>query len=188
MRRSLLCLIVASLPLAGCLKPPPVVGVEEPMSVSVATVLESVDQPWVVSAPDAVVARLNDELVRRNLSPIAPSDEVLSTFAAIRSTAGRLEQLALDPPAPLLVLIEATPRFSAQVNGRYRWSVQAEISIAPSAMTSPATTESFTIPAHLIYSHQAEAEALAEASPVVARQLGRMLDEWIHSEGLAPAP
>lgn len=193
MRTPLPCWIVAPLAVSscllapGCLKPQPVVTAVEPVSVAVATVLESVEQAWVVEAPDEVVERINDELTLRNLAPVAPGAEALSTFSSIRSTSGRLEQIAAATDAPALVLIEATPRFSAQVNGRYRWSVQTRISIAPSALTSLTSTESFTIPAHLIYSHQAEAEALAEVSPVVARDLGRMLDEWIHSEGLVAA-
>lgn len=175
----------AALTASGCLRPTPVIPSSEPVPVIVATVLESLDTIAVEQAPDAVVARLVDEITQRNLAPIAPGREALETFATIRSTTGRLERLAADADAPALVLIESTPRFSAQVNGRYRWSVDSRISIAPSALTSLAATESFTVPALLIYSHQAEPEALAEASPVVARQLARMLDEWIASEGLS---
>jgi hypothetical protein len=154
--------------LAACLSHQPPVRAPEPVPLGVALVLESFDHPEVTGAPESVVERLAEEATSRNLvpSPLPVDPE----FARIRSTEGRLARLGDGPH----LLLEFAPRFSAQVNGRYRWTVDVTATVDP-----PRATREFTVPVHLLYAHQKEEDALVEASPVIAREVGELLDEWV---------
>lgn len=162
------------LALAGCLKPAAVPQAPTPVPVAVVAVLESFERPEVAPAPDEALTAFADQVRRRNLEPVAPDPAGwVEPFATLRVTEGRLARLGPPP----VVLIEAAPRFSAQVNGRYRWTVETRVSLA-TADGDP-TVRTFEVPVLLIYAHETEAQALVEASPVVAREVGRLLDGWI---------
>jgi hypothetical protein len=167
-----LWLLVLSLVLSGCLKSTPPVAAPTAVPVRVAVVLESFDDTDIEGAPASVVEQITAELHKRNLVPqVVPVDP---SFATVRSTEGRLDRLEGDGVG---LLVECAPRFSAQVNGRYRWSVQVEATLDDGRADE--VRRSFKVPVHLIYDHQEEAAALAEAAPIVARQVGLLLDEWI---------
>jgi hypothetical protein len=165
--------MVIALSLVGCLKPSPPVHAANHAPVRVAVVLESYDTPTVELAPDPVQARIGDTLAARNLEPAPVDAAAVGNFAQARSTEARRGQLETD--AVPVLLVECAPRFSAQVNGRYRWTVEVTASIGPEHPDA----RPFTVPVHLLYAHEQEEEAVIEAAPLVAREVGRLVDDWL---------
>ncbi len=163
--------------LAACLTPKPPAQAPTREPVLVATVLESFDEEALGEVPSDALDRVTKELEARNLEPVPADAGALSEFTSVRSTDGRVE--ALVGQVPVVLLVEAAPRFSAQVNGRYRWSVETTVTLQPGTDPLARKTDSFSVPVHLVYSHEEEPQALSEASPVVARHVARILDEWI---------
>jgi hypothetical protein len=168
--------------LVACIKPAAVPQAATRVSVVTASVVESFDVPEVDGAPAVVVERISDALAARNLEGTAADPASWSdAFASRRTTAARLEILA-DRGGEAVLLVELAPRFSAQVNGRYRWSVQAAVTLLPVAHPEAALARSFTVPVHLLYAHEEEAQAAAEAAPLVAREVGALLNEWLGAQ------
>jgi hypothetical protein len=165
--------------LAACLKPAEVPQASTRASVVTATVVESFDSPEVTGPPDDVLERISGAVAARNLEPVAADAASWSeAFRGRRTTAARLELLAERGGAAVL-LVELAPRFSAQVNGRYRWSVEATVTLLPVAHPQSALARELNVPVHLLYAHQQEAEAASEAASVVAREVGAVLNEWV---------
>lgn len=162
----------------GCVKAGPVQRAAEPVSVGTVVVLASVDDPAVQLGPERVTERLQRELTARNLLPVALTPD-LEAFTSARTTSRRLELLEEEHDVPLLLLVESTARFSSQINGRYRWTVDVTTTLSPADHPEEALQEAFTVPVALVYYHEREAEALAEAAAPVAAQVGRLLDTWI---------
>ncbi|MEQ1502597.1 MAG: hypothetical protein ABMB14_10215 [Myxococcota bacterium] len=160
--------------LASCLKPAPPTAAASPVPVSVAVVLASYDHPEVTPAPDRVDDAIAAELTRRNLVPTTV--EVGPPFTAARSTDARLTLL----PDGARLLVECAPRFDAQVNGRYRWTVAVDATI-DAGRGSTGASRAFSVPVHLSYDHEREPEALSDAAPIGAREIGRLLDDWVAS-------
>jgi len=162
----------------GCIKPRPVPQAPSPTPVAVATVLESTEAPGLQPVPDAVSERLARELSSRGLVPQPSVDtQPLDTRHSTHSRMTWLAQTASG--AGLLLLVETEARFSVQVNGRYRWNVDATITLAPPHEEAEGLTASLSVPVALVYSHQTQADALTEAAPLIARRLGVLLDDWI---------
>ncbi|MCB9766526.1 MAG: hypothetical protein H6739_42520, partial [Alphaproteobacteria bacterium] len=86
--------------------------------------------------------------------------------------------------AELLVLVETQVEFYSQMNGRFRWTVSVDLSVAPRDDLAQTVSASFTVPVFLQFHHEQEPEALAQAAPVIERQLGYLLDEVL--SGLNP--
>lgn len=157
--------------LSGCIEHKPPVRAATPTPVGLSIVLESFDTPSVTAGPPDVEARVAREATDRNLV-VAPSP-VDASFAELRSTDARLA--ALGSGAHLL--LECAPRFSSQVNGRYRWSVEVTATLDP-----PRASRTFSVPVHLLYAHEDEDDALSQAAPVIALQVGALLDAWVEAK------
>ena len=142
--------------LAGCLKPT-MLQAPTPVSVEIVAIL---DQGTPVAAPPALADRLAQELTKRNLTP------------------QKVEGLAVSGDKAFLI-VESSARFSSQINGRYRWTVTVNAIVSPAE--GQASTKEFTVPVHLVYYKDKEPEAVAEAAPLIARQVGALLDDWIRS-------
>ena len=165
--------------LVACLKPADVPQAATPASVVTATVVESFDAPEVTGPPDDVLERISAAVAARNLEPVvADAASWADAFQARRTTAARLEVLS-DRGGEAVLLVELAPRFSGQVNGRYRWTVESTITLAPVAHPEATLARELDVPVHLLYAHQREAEAASEAAPVVAREVGALLDAWV---------
>ncbi len=151
------------------------------MPTALATAAGNLASREVVAAPDPLVQALVDTLEARNLpATLLAAEHYAGAFATQRTTRHRLRHLAALPePTELLVLLEATPRFDSQLNGRYRWVVDVTLSVAPSQDLDMALSETFEVPVFLGFHHQREAEALAASAPVVQRRLGRLLDGYL---------
>lgn len=167
---------------SGCIKKAPLPQ-DAGTTVLVATVLGSTEDDSVGPLPAAAVERLLEELSARNLTPRPAPDVLYGAFDKVRATSARFEALeahAADGEGVLLV--ECDARFSTQVNGRFRWNVEGQATIAvKGANEDGILVEPFDVPVHLVYYHQRETEAAADAAPVVARQLGRLLDGFVES-------
>jgi hypothetical protein len=180
--RRLLPILLCALALDGCIKArPPVVAVASE-DVAVAPVRVESHSRTVLPAP----ARLEDGLLatlsERNLRPMTVPDAEIPGLLGRGNGRMRLEQLAArDASAELLVLVEAEPSFYAQVAGRYRWTVAVTLTLADRADLDAAQVLSFDVPVFLQFSHEKEDAALAEATPVIQRKLGEMLDVLLTS-------
>ncbi|MEZ4322680.1 MAG: hypothetical protein R3F61_34755 [Myxococcota bacterium] len=158
--------------LAGC-PHPTVPQAAQPAPVRLASVLQSAtDGP--VEADDTALDAIVAEVQRRNLTPMA-----VSVSGPHRR---RLEMLAEGASGGLVLLVESTARFSSQMNGRYRWTVEVEARLADPAALDDAATVDFTVPVHLLYAHERENDALIAATPSIARRVGGLLDEWIQAQ------
>jgi len=163
--------LFALLLLAGCPKTV-VLQAPVPTQVRVATVLESPTEGQLeerASARGAITA----ELQKRNFTPVP-----VEVHAPHHK---RFEVLADGADGALLLLVESSARYSSQMNGRYRWTVDVQARLADPAQPDDAIEAKFTVPVHLLYSHQREADALVSAMPSIARRVGVLLDEWITS-------
>lgn len=130
------------------------------------------------SVPEALHAKIATALDRRNLEASALPIEAPTLGATER---GDRIELLLDDGGPAFLLVETSARFSVQVNGRYRWNVEADLSLVTEGDTTKTRRASVRVPVALVYSHQGAEEALAEAAPLVARRIAGLLDEWLSS-------
>lgn len=162
--------LLSLLLLAGCLKPS---ALQAPPGTSVALGSVVQDATDRAASPDSVAAEaVADALARRGIAvtPVTldvPHRDRLQTLAGAGSG--------------LVVLVESTPRFSSQMNGRYRWTVAVNLRIARADALDQAETVGFTVPVHLLFAHEGAEQALAEASPSIARRVGRLVDDWTAS-------
>lgn len=166
--------------LVGCVKNTQVEQAAQPTPVALATVLESTESAGLQPIPEAVDDRFSEELSRRNLVPsVLDSTEGLQ---GVGTTEARVAWLAESVDgARAVLLVETEARFSTQVNGRYRWNITGNISLVPQGPEQPLSSE-LSIPIALVYDHQGEEDALAEAAPLVARRVGALLDAWLSED------
>lgn len=175
--------LLASLALGGCMKPTAVPQASEPAAVTVAALLETDEAPGAAEVPDALSQRLAEVLSERNLQPrVASLDPHLDELGKHGALERRVALLAEDG-TEVLLLVETRARFSVQVNGRYRWNVEADLSLVTDGNTGTANTRAVRVPVALIYSHQDASDALVDAAPLIARQLAGLVDEWIANRG-----
>jgi hypothetical protein len=170
MRRALLSLLALAT-LAGCPPKNGLVTAATPTPVDFASVLESaVDGE--VESDDTALNAIQRELERRNLTPVVR--EISGPHRA------RLDLLA-EGASGMVLLVESTTRFSSQMNGRYRWTVDVHARLAePDALGRPLEAR-FTVPVHLLFAHEAENDALIAATPSIANRVGNLLDEWLRA-------
>ena len=169
--------------LAGCLKQPSAVTSGAPVPVALGAVLTGVDDGVTTPAATEVMERLSAVVSARALTPKPASGEAL----AVRpNSASRVSLLAEGAEAGgLLVLVESSARFFSQMNGRFRWTVEVKITLAPGGEPDHSVVDSFEVPVFLQFNHEGEDEALREGLPVIERRLGALLDSYLL--GLAAA-
>ncbi|MFT5679107.1 MAG: hypothetical protein ACI8RZ_000011 [Myxococcota bacterium] len=159
--------------LLGCSAKTAVVKAPSPMDVSLAAARNNLDDRQVLPLPDPLLAAITAQLSDRNLTPIL---QPLSTLADARLTARRLEILSADG-APLVMLVETEALYTAQLEGRLRWTVQVTLTLDP-ADGEPTTSE-FSVPVFLQFQHQDADDALLGAAPIIERHVGYLLDEYL---------
>lgn len=185
---NLFIVVLAGL-MAGCLSSHhAAVKAPSPMDVSAIAVMGYADRTDMAGVPAELLHAVDRVLTDRNLVGRASSDEaLLSTFVARRTTSHRVEAMAgAFPDADLLLLVEAEPRFYSQLSGRYRWTVEVKLTVAPRERLGEAVTSQVTLPVFLEYYHEKEPEALRAATGLVERNLGYLLDEYLGGLGGAP--
>jgi glycosidase len=177
--RALLALAAAAL--AGCVGPGRLTRLESPTGAALAVVLEAEGRGAALATPPEVAATLAGALEVRNLSPVTIDAAVLApAFARKRSTPDRLALVqAQAQAAPVLVVVEARASFYAQIEGRYRWTIRARLSVARAAALAEVQSEDVELPVVLRFDHQREADALIEAAPMLSRALAPLLDRFL---------
>jgi hypothetical protein len=165
--------MVLILALMGCAAKNAVVKSPERMAVSLAAARNNLDDRQVLPVPDPLLARIVDQLTQRNLTAqVVP----VADLSDQRLTSPRLSVLS-EQGAPLVLLVETEAEYTAQMEGRLRWSVQVSLSLDP-ADGEPTTSE-FSVPVFLQYQHQDADDALEGAAPIIERHVGFLLDEYL---------
>lgn len=152
-----------------------------PMSVAVLVVADYPDREEVTGVPAGIGEALQTELVARNLHPtlLDPADYT-EEFASLRTPLHRLRYLAeQNRGSDLVLLVQTEPRYFSLLSGRYRWTVDADLALAPANDPANAVMRHTRIPVFLEFHHEREEEALQAAGPMVERQLRRLLDEGL---------
>lgn len=162
-----------SLLLAGCALRTPIVKAPSPAPVALATVHDHYEDKSVTPLPEPLVERLQAILSERDLRPSVVREP---GFESQRSTANRLTLLTDDE---LVLLVEAEAEYISQLNGRMRWQVEATLSLDPPD-AEPVTSE-LSVTVFLLFMHQDAEDAILDASPVIERHVGYMLDEYFTS-------
>lgn len=152
---------------SACLKSAGPVAAPTPLDVRVVPLVASYADATVSPAGDALVDELVDEVAAHALRP-APVTE-LGAVAAARDTDARLAALGDGP----VVLVEIAPRYSSQMAGRYRWTVDVALSLQ--GLGEP-ERRTFTVPVALVYDHEREQAAADAAAAAIARELREVLD------------
>ncbi len=156
--------------------PPEVLGSGQ--TIAVATALMSLDDPTQIEAPKRLADAIEADLRERTLTS-APTGALPFEFADAYSTQVRIERLAEVATSDLLMLVEAKPLFDSQIAGRFRWNVAVTVTFATRLDLDNTRSYQWDIPVFLQFYHQQEAEALAEATPMLQRHLKSALDEFL---------
>lgn len=162
-------LILAAL---GCVARHEPVRADTPTPIDVVPVLAGVDDPAVTDAPERLDEALVQTLSAHNLQPtLVPADRWTQAFVTTRDTPRRVEHLA---PKGNLLLVETEAAYFSQLNGRYRWTVDVTLTLVPAGLS-----DTFEVPVFLEFQHEREEQALAAATPVIARHVGDLVDDWL---------
>ena len=165
--------MVLILALMGCAAKNAVVKAPESIAVSLAATRNNLDDRQVLPVPDPLLTRITAQLTQRNLTPqLVP----VSDLSEQRLTSRRLSVLS-EQGAPLVLLVETEAEYTAQMEGRLRWSVQVTLSLDPA--DGEPTTSAFSVPVFLQYQHQDADDALEGAAPIIERHVGFLLDEYL---------
>ena len=167
--------------LSGCMHRAEVVKAPSPTPVAVALVQDNLDSRDVSPVPEPLSAALLAQLSARNLRPtLVPTTALADAFARQRTSGGRLALLAdRADGAPLLLLVEAEARYISQLNGRMRWVVDVHLSLTEGDAVPVEST--FSVPVFLLFLHQGADDALLDATPIIERNLGHLLDGYLSS-------
>ena len=174
LRLWLLSLLIGCIPRTGS----PVIS-DQGLSVRTTAVVLDANGQSLEAAEDALVQAITEQLSLRNLGvvPVSARDTDLNLIPLSQH---RLIWLANQPEeAELVLLLDARADFFAQMIGRYRWLVKAELILADPANLDQALTRQLEVPVFLQYHHLREADAIEAATPTLMREFGTMLDAWI---------
>lgn len=185
MRRALLLLPLFGLLVSGCF--PKHVGVQSPTTqdIEVVPAVTYADRPEITGVPDALAEALVATLSARNLKPAVMDDSSFAEpFAAKRNSLHRITWLANElQGGDLLLLVELSPRYFSLLSGRYRWTVDATLTLADPADLEAAVTTEVKFPIFMDFHHEREEEVLDASIPLLERHLGFLLDEYLGGMG-----
>jgi hypothetical protein len=163
------------------------VGIQAPrtLDIEVVPAVTYADRPEITGVPDELAEALIGALSSRNLDPhVMDTADFAGEFAAKRNSLHRLTWLAGERgSSEQLLLIELSPRYFSLLSGRYRWTVDATLTLAaPSELESAVTTE-VKFPIFMDFHHEREEEVLVASIPLLERHLGFLLDEYLGGMG-----
>lgn len=151
--------------LMACLKSPTVISSATTEQWPAWMVLElETDQ----TIPSTVSTRLLEVAKQHNIQLDLQS--IPAEFEVSKQTA------SLTSPA---LFIETQAEFYAQVNGRFRWEVRAQIDLYDGTEHH---VENLVIPVFHQFHHQRHAESLEAALPTLERKLHAMLNQYIQAQ------
>ena len=180
-RASLIAALVLCASAVSCIPKPKGIQAPTPLDVVVVAAVSYPDQPEITGVPEDVAAVLADAVRSHNLQPDMLSEvDFAEAFAAKRRTLLRVAYLSdRHSESDLLLLVEAQPRYFSLLSGRYRWTIDATLSLVPPGKPEEAVTTEVSFPIFMEFHHEQEEEVLRAAAPVLERHLGHLLDEYL---------
>ena len=178
MRRLLILLSVVLL--AGCIKRAEPVMAPDPTPVTAVFLFDQEQEPEVLDAPDSLVRAATSLLQGHNLVA-EPLDrgEWAESFSTLRSTRQRMMHLFDTGDSDVVLLVETRARFGSLIEGRYRWTVPVQLTLARRGSEDFPVQASMEVPVFMRFAHEQGLEAVEAAGPTITRRLSRMADELL---------
>jgi hypothetical protein len=178
---ALVALVVALV--AGCLHRAPVARLATATPITVVVLADDAK----ATRADPPSQSLANELARRNLVVDAAPDAALASLDGTHDSRTRAELLAKAlGPGKLFLLVELRAEFFAQMQGAWKWNVDAQVTIARSDDLPHDTSVSQRTPVFLDSESDREAEAFAAAAPLMSDRLGRLVDDYFAAHTAEP--
>ena len=174
--RALVVVLIVSL-CAGCLPKIPRQRLAERAKVAVAYIVDPGYSGKPFTPPEALKKAIAAELDDHNLEVI---ELPLMTLGNQRLTDARFEALKKSAATPFVLLVEQRVQFFSQLDGRYRWEVGT--TLTASRADGALARDPFEIPVILMYDHEKENEAIANARFDVANRVGVLMDGVLAGE------
>lgn len=171
---------IGAFTITACVSSTPVVQYPADTTIAVVYSYDDIDNVKSSEVPQDFQKTLDASLTARNLkvTPVAFSSvENILTF--IRDTERRVNALqTVANNANYLVLNEISTEFYSPLSGRYRWDVHAKMTIVDTR-TQEMLTQSVTLPAVLMYSHETGADAIEAVQTELERRLDSLVDQFL---------
>ena len=181
--RALVLLMVVSW-CAGCLPKIPRQRLAERAQIAVAYIVDPGSSGVAYAPPDALKKAINAELEDHNLEVI---EVPLEAIVAQRLTEARFDALKRAAgEVPFVLLVEQRVQFFSQLDGRYRWEVGT--TLTASRADGSKASDPFEIPVILMYDHEKEADAIANAASDIANRVGVLMDGVMAGAAVAVHP
>jgi hypothetical protein len=128
---------------------------------------------------DATPPALASELAQRNLVVEAAPQAALASLDGTRDSRARSELLAKAlGPGKLFLLVELRAEFFAQMEGAWKWNVDAQVNVARSDDLPHDTSATQRTAVFLDSESDGAQEAFAAAGPLMSDRLGRLVDDY----------
>ena len=154
----------------ACIKQPPITIASRPTSISSVLLLESTpNSVFPLELTEHLQAQARRHEIRLNMETL-PND--------IRWDASTQQRINSISERPIL-LLESDVEFYSQLNGRFRWDVEAKYTLVDG---DKIYEREFSMPIFHQFHHQREAEALMAAEHIFLRELDLLLNEYIQGQ------
>lgn len=151
----------------ACIKQAPITIAPRPTSMPSVFLLESSpNSTFPIELTEKLQKQARRHEIRLNIESL-PKD---LRFDA--STQQRIKSMSEDP----ILLLESDVDFYSQLNGRFRWDVEAKYTLVDG---DKIYEREFSMPIFHQFHHQREAEALLAAEHIFLRELDLLLNEYI---------
>jgi hypothetical protein len=185
LRSSLVALVALVMFVAGCLHRAPVARLATSTPITVVVLADDANGTRADAPPQALAS----ELSRRNLAVEAAPDAALVSLDGTHDTRTRAELLAKAlGPDKLFLLVELRAEFFAQMQGAWKWNVDAQVTIARTDDLPHDTSVSQRTPVFLDSESDREREAFAAAEPLMSDRIGRLVDDYFAAHAAAVSP
>jgi hypothetical protein len=186
LRASFVALVALAGLVAGCIHRAPVARLANPTPITLVVLADDAKG----THPDPAPA-LATELARRNLVVDTVPDAALASLGDTHDTRTRTELLAKTlGPGKLFMLVELRAEYFAQMEGKWKWNVSAQVTVARSD-DLPHDTATLQHAAVFLDSESDGApEAFAAAWPLMGDRLGHVVDDYFvaHAATSSPTP
>jgi hypothetical protein len=180
-----LALALALALVAGCVQRAPLARLDQATPIMLVVLADDADGARAVAAPP----ELAGELVKRNLVVEAAPAPATAALTGARDSKTRSELLAKElGPGKLFLLVELRATFFAQMQGAWKWNVDAQLTVARSDGLAQGTSASQHTPVFLDSESDGAREAFEAAGPSLSDRIGRLLDDHFAGHGATVAP
>lgn len=166
--------------LAGCIRRAELVQAPAPTAVAAVFLFDQEEESAVLPAPESLVRASTSVLQGHNLLAEAlPAEEWAEAFSSLRSTRQRMLHLLEATGQDVVLLVETRARFGTLIEGRYRWTVPVQLTLARRGAEDFPVQATVEVPVFLRFAHERGLEAVEAAGPTITRRLSRMADELL---------